>query len=64
MGWRYIRKTTRQSWSKKDMKTAMKNVQVNRKNVNWAVKAHNMPEPTLWRYLKKYEVKLISIIFF
>lgn len=62
----YIRKTTRQSWSKVNMKTAMRDIQVNGKGVNSAAKAHNIPELTLRRYLKKYpadEVKLISITY-
>lgn len=48
------------------MKTAMRDIQVNGKGVNSAAKAHNIPELTLRRYLKKYpadEVKLISITY-
>lgn len=66
MGRIYIRKTTRQSWSKESMKAAIRDVEVNGKSVNSAAKAHNIPEPTLRRYLKKYpadEVKRILILF-
>lgn len=48
------------------MKAAIRDVEVNGKSVNSAAKAHNIPEPTLRRYLKKYpadEVKRILILF-
>lgn len=51
---KYIRKSTRQTWSKDSMRAAMKAVTDNNLSTNSAAKQHSIPEPTLRRYLKKH----------
>ncbi|KAG5879604.1 hypothetical protein JTB14_025251 [Gonioctena quinquepunctata] len=55
IGRRYVRKTRRQSWNKEDRKSAMRSVRINNKSVNSAAKENGILEPTLQRYLRKYE---------
>lgn len=58
MGRVYVRKTTRQTWSKESMKNAINEVQNNAVSVNATAKKYHLPEATLRRYLRKYPDKV------